>query len=403
MSMHIEYNMKRKKMQTSEPCDEDIAGADILCMYTTPEEAEAFYLDIDSELTQGRLKAVYESVPVLYWDRVNVNGAIYNMLASPPAAQVLMTDNTQETPVPEELLGQPLTQWQSYLESVFAEKGTAFLYSAAGISSECPVSAGNGWNARFQLILPFLGIDPEEPEKGVQCIYESDYGQQMQELWCQLYEKGYIVTEGENGWTCASGYDVSLIEEENSLQYSLQSTTYAYPQVAGVRYYHAGISKTCEQIDVVCELLSAMSEDDALHEAMVRQEDGSIWFHLIPQSLLVENNGKSFYKGTLEENREKQKSRFEAAQEAPVPGFVFDTEPVQEEVDAVMSVISSNSLISYVITAEGSREIPEYASSIHYVPQEIIDRMYEQGLQTIIDEAERQIAAYEQSAQLGGK
>ena len=399
-----EYRVRYQtiQMENEVPAAEELEGADIICTRIVPEDAELYYMDISKELSEGQLQTVYASVPELYWQRVNMNGAIYNLLATPPAVQMIYIDNMIELDsldlcVPDDLIGQSVENWENYVSDVYNATGkTAYIMPVGYSDSECLVSAGSAWNARFQLILPFLGIDPEQPELGVQCIYESEYGQKIQQLWSKWSEEGYI-SDGTTAldWMFKSGYDVTAkITDDGQYQYPLQNVTYASPQVGGVNYYSSGISKACEQVDLVCEFLSDLATEENLHEAVIRTEGERVWFHIIPETLIVKDNDQGIYIGTLEENQQTQEERFAVAQMPPAPGFIFDTESVQEEVDAIMQTLSSQNLYGQLKAMEMSGVVPEYAVEIHYIPQQIIDILYEQGMQGIIDEANRQLEEY---------
>jgi len=401
-----EYRVRYQtiQMKEEEPTAEELVGADIICARVSPEDAELFYTDIAAELKTGNLGAVYESVPELYWDRVNVNGSIYSMLATPPVSQMMYIGNREELgklglDIPEEAIGQGIKNWADYVEKVYTSCGqVGYIMPVGHGDPENPILASNAWSAKFQLVLPFLGIDYESPELGVQSIYESQYAKEMQELWSDWYEKGYFETDGlKMKWHVGLGYDVNVVEtEDGQYQYPMQNVTYAAPQVASVSYYASGISKTCEQKDLVYQLLTEMATDDELHEAMtmVQGKEEILWFHLIPKTLLVEKNGQSIYMGSLEENVKLQEERFASAKQAPAPGFIFDTEPVQEEVDALMKTLSAQNFYMQLSAMEISGAVPEYAVEIHYIPQEIIEVLYEQGLQAVLDEANRQLEEY---------
>ena len=405
-----EYRVQYQTQQIAEhlPSEEEITGADLICSIIPPEEENLYYLDINDELKEGKLKALYESVPELYWQRVNVKGSIYSWLAVPPNVQTIMIigtgmQGTAKQDIPEELIGEPLDHWQEYLKEVYEEKGQKpYIFSAGIMSGECPISDSSAWNARFQLVLPFLGIDPENPELGVQCIYESEYGKSIQELWCELCEQGYMFyskgsEENTASWIINTGYSIDAVYEldaAGSMNIPLQKHSYASPHLVGINYYSSGISKNCKQLDLVYQFINDLCSDEKMQEAIVRKKDGSVWFHIIPQTLIFEENGQGIYIGTLEENRAAQERNFAAAKMPPAPGFLFDTEPVQKEVDAIMSALSWQELSTQLkrLTMEG--KMPEYAVDIHYIQEDIMDILYEQGLQKVIDEANRQLDEY---------
>ena len=392
------------QMEGEKPTEEELAGADIICTNMSPEESKLYYMDIESELKKGALISVYESVPELYWERVNVNGSIYSLLATPPMSQMMYITNIEELAeegvnIPEDVIGQDIQVWEEYVSEVYTVLGESGYIMPVGYSDmENPVLAGNAWNTKFQLVLPFLGIEYDNPELGVQSIYESQYAKEMEEFWINWYEKGYFATGGQEvKWRIGLGYDVNIQKTaDGDYVYPMQSGTYAVPQVAGVRYYASGVSKTCEKKELVYQFLTEMVVDDELHEAMtmVRGEEEILWFHLVPKTLLVEKNGQAIYTESLEKNIELQVERFTAAEVAPVPGFVFNTEPVQEEVDAILETLSPQIVYMLLSSMQSSGKIPAYAVEIHYIPQELIDVLYEQGLQTVLDEANRQLEAY---------
>ena len=82
-------------------------------------ELQTYFMDLKEELTEGDLKPLYESMPASYWDTLTQQGAIYSSVrvAPPEIAGLWINPQLLETlglSVPQELIGQPLSQWDSF-------------------------------------------------------------------------------------------------------------------------------------------------------------------------------------------------------------------------------------------------------------------------------------------------
>lgn len=418
----------------SEPGEEERASVfaqyDMLCSMSfdfTLEEMDSYFVDLKGELENGALKPLYESMPQGYWQTLLVNEHIYNTVRYQPPIRTSLRlyekEQDRDFPgleslgieAPEGMSGKTLEEWSPFFEEVSeANEGKPFMV--------LPLSdmRWTGWQDHFQMVGPYLGISYGNPELGVQCIFESEECEEIFAEWKGLVEKGYVhcytlpeyeerfgETESNNKKYITQGCFYGAEEEElyEGIQlYPLKDTGYAYPQwmeryFSGERdMYQLLVLKSSEKLEVVYQFLNALASDVELAVKVqegLKDEGGLPLCYLSPYAGAKDNGGGMYFTDEpVEENIRKQRESYERLSEVPVPGFVLNEEPVAETIDTLLAEcmvkegLKVNPFIELESTISSWEHYEEYIESF-------VDQLYENGLQEIKEEVERQLEAYQ--------
>lgn len=168
------------------------------------KELSQLFLDLSSELRPGGgLQALYESMPDTYWETLKINDSIYSTVRFNPVVRsaIIIDKSAMESlglSLPNHTGAKSLKEWKEYFEAIFeANGGKPFLVNPFITGREdieiTPFMKGFSWFDHFQLVAPHLGISYEEPELGVQCIYESSYAREVLDIWNEYAEKQYVL------------------------------------------------------------------------------------------------------------------------------------------------------------------------------------------------------------------
>lgn len=424
------YRVEFQLLIDSSPNMEEYANCDMLfgSMKWNLRELESYFTDLSSELTDGSLQPLYESMPKEYWKTLTANGCIYSTVRFLPVGRSGLEIDEEQLKrlgieVPSDLVGKPLKEWSDFLAAVFvANQNKPFIESPYYLNiadeeiSSVPYVLGNCWDAHFQMIAPFVGISYEEPEKGAQCIFESDYAKEMDRLWEEFAEKGYlqIYTTQElqskfpADWKqvdnqtpimrvnyCYSTKPYMPYMDEIYTVYPLEKEGHYAPNMLEHYFHQVLIPKESVNKDVTYQFMNDMSTDIELAQVVKGDmyEDG-VNNLLTPTSTAQYQEPKA--NGPTEENIEKQKENYQSLLEPPLPGFAMDTEKVKKQMAAVRRLykIKDNMIIGiFSMTKESCFS---YGWAGHdEITDSFVQQMYDAGLQDIIDEANRQIEAYQ--------
>ena len=358
-------------------------------------EYEKYFVDIKDELTEeGKLSDLYGSMPNGYWETVSQNGHIYSPVRnSENMVQAFLINPTDldevDVTIPDQLIGQPLTEWKSLFEDIYAANGgkgflmpfTAF----PGIPFQCGL-----YQTHFQLITPFLGIDYENPEKGVQCVYETEYSNEVIDFWLDCMEKGYLESNGLFYLISTYGFslEASRFHLEGNMAYPVQDTIYNTPD--SLNRTALLISQKSDKIESIYAFYNDLATDFDLCQQVTCYErtDGSggttqyIELFLSPVASFF---GKKAVESYVEDNYEdayaSYEKRLSVLQEAPLKDFVFDDSLVKEEMADIDEIMEDFGAITYS---------PD--SSWKEIKEDLVNQLYDAGMQKVMDEVNRQIA-----------
>ncbi len=365
--------------------------------YTSKELSER-YRDLSEELKEdGKLKEVYQSIPEIYWETVKVNGAVYSIIrsfANRVDSLLFPKDfENMQLSIPEECIGASLQEWEDFFETIYQKNGQESFLLPPFTSgyADMPVMPGLGWSAHFQLITPYIGIAYDEPELGPQLIYQSQYAKEIIRTWQKFAECGYINLYNFDQLYISPmlGYDVIPQQEEvRGCYYPMQQEIYAAPQLLYSPTMELLIPKENKGFDLTCQFLNDIANDIELSRVVCLTEQGESFLRATPTAdMFFEIGQNSGLFGTEEENKEQLVNRLKLNKEAPLPGFVFDWTEVEKEYIEIEGYLASNplSILSSDLSVWGNWE--------SYI-QDMIDTMYELGLQAVLDEVQRQIEVY---------
>lgn len=370
------------------------------------DEMKERFVDLLKELREGELQPLYNSMPENYWKTLTINGPIYNTVRLVPP--VVMTIGVDEETVktlgvfmPEDMEGRPLQEWNDFFAEIYAANGNRpFMTSPFRLNYAGDFIGGNVWPSHFQMIAPHLGISYEEPELGVQCIYESTYGKEMMDLWKEYFEKGYLKISGgfdptgKDIVTVTNGFNTQMTSNGQYATYPIEAQSYNAFYLSSYEYYQMLVTKGSSHLEEVYEFMNDMAQDDAFAQLVNSDaETGFFVLDLTPGAGLKSTGGmETFLTEPVEENRAYQRSIYETMEDCPVPGFVFDSQPVEQQLEAIDELYSAEQ--GTLIDPFNSRRVDSW-DIYEETMETVIDQLYEAGLQEVIDEANRQIEVYQ--------
>ena len=416
------YRLEYRMIVLDETADlkEQLKGIDLLygsdCNFTI-EQLHEHFLDLSKELTDGMLRSLYDRMPEMHWETLQLEGAIFNTVRfTPPPTQGLWIDRSVlkelKLEVPEELIGQPLDKWKDFFAAIYEANGHKPFIDRPEIttSNASPVLVGNTWEAHFQMIAPHLGIAYDEPELGVQCVYESEYAKKMNQIWKEYFEAGYI----GNRWDPADKETlfvrthVSYALRPHDIQevywvYPLQEygySTNAWTDRRNPYNLELEVTKAAADKDSVYEFLCNLAEDQEFAQTICAQEVGYKFFTPMTQIMNPIGGASTLLNGFTEpqqENRSLIIEQYEKMKHCPAPGFVFmRTEAIEEELQKIDRLIYAESdagTVRYNVIGQmvsGSMDWADYEKAL----DTFVQRLYEEGLEEVIEEANRQLKEY---------
>ena len=368
-------------------------------------ELQTYFMDLKGELTEGDLKPLYESMPASYWDTLTQQGAIYSSVrvAPPEIAGLWINPQLLETlglSVPQELIGQPLSQWDSFFAQIYeANGGNPFMRNPFTLSdANAPILADFMWETQFQLVGDGLVIAYNEPEKGVQCLYESDYAKEMYALYARWGEAGYIYNDP------AAMAGQAAVEVRPQEIYSLQAHQvtdaglYGYP-LQTVSYATNGKADTTQMLlvpngvkdlDIVYSFLNALASNEELAQAACLNEMGQVQASFTPLAqvttpMLLGAPVKTLAAGNEQEALRQQ---YEKLQAAPAPGFAFDA---SQAVDNWSEIEMAYTQFTSTLTSELG-DLTNW-SGYEAAMQQFVQQLYELGMDRVLEAANASLNA----------
>lgn len=394
--------------------------------YSTQELSHLF-LDLSGELQQGgELQPLYESMPDTYWETLKINDSIYSTVRFNPVVRsaIIIDKSAMESlglSLPNHTGAKSLKEWKEYFEAIFeANGGKPFLVNPFITGREdieiTPFMKGFSWFDHFQLVAPHLGISYEEPELGVQCIYESSYAREVLDIWNEYAEKQYVLCYSLEEYqtlfemelkdivpmvTIGWSYQNEVTEIENGIYaYPLQDTCYAIPQYAAIEsgsLYQVLVPKNAPHLYTTFQFMNDMATDVELSkvicERAVESEYDYSWCVLTPAAGSIDGVGtRRFYDDPVEGLKNLERS-YGSLKQTPASGFVFDTSSLQDTIEAIKATVDPKTQNPFAELAYGELGFQGWLQNEEKI-QEYIDELYNAGLQTLIDAANEQLKNY---------
>lgn len=388
------------------------------------KELSQLFLDLSSELRPGGgLQALYESMPDTYWETLKINDSIYSTVRFNPVVRsaIIIDKSAMESlglSLPNHTGAKSLKEWKEYFEAIFeANGGKPFLVNPFITGREdieiTPFMKGFSWFDHFQLVAPHLGISYEEPELGVQCIYESSYAREVLDIWNEYAEKQYVLCYSLEEYqtlfemelkdivpmvTIGWSYQNEVTEIENGIYaYPLQDTCYAIPQYAAIesgRLYQVLIPKNAPHLYTTFQFMNDMATDVELSkvicERAVESEYDYSWCVLTPAAGSIDGVGTRYFYDDPVEGLKNLERSYGSLKQTPAPGFVFDTSSLQDTIEAIKAIVDPKTQNPFAELAYGELGFQGWLQNEEKI-QEYIDELYNAGLQTLIDAANEQL------------
>lgn len=420
------YRLEYRMIVLEEAADleEELKEIDLLygndCNFTLQELHEHF-VDLSKELTEGRLRPLYDSMPEMYWESLRLGDASFNMVRfTPPTTYGLWIKESVlrklKLEVPQELVGQPLEKWADFFAAIYEANGHQPFIDRPDLttSNTSPVLLGNTWEAHFQMIAPHLGIAYDQPELGVQCIYESDYAKKMNHIWKQYFEAGYVgawwdPAEKEalfirmHACYALEPHDISETYRVYPLQEYGYSSNYnnGLVEERGKPYQlMLEVTKAAADKDIVYEFLCDLAQNAEFAQNICAQEIGCKLFTPLAQTMNPLGGSSVILNGFTEPQQENESlilEQYQKMKHCPAPGFMLtETEEIEEILQRVDQLIYEETKVGTLrhnVIGEmvsGSTDWEDYEKALDL----FVERLYEEGLGEVIQEANRQLKEY---------
>lgn len=402
----------------NQSAEEVLKGYDLIyspSLKLDQSELSALFMDLRPELESGKLEKLYQSMPQGYWDSLRIGSHIYNTVRQNPVPihGMWITQEALEQmnlAVPEEVIGQPLENWKSLFQQVYeANQNKAFLCSPyLFVDDVSPVGQGYVWQAHFQMVAPHMGISYDHPELGVQCVYETEYAQKMNDLWKEFFEAGYVIADKrEYAQKLGSGQLImrSNVSYANTVydpaekwrSYPMQEAGYSsnLSEQLGHQYDLTWqVSAGSRNLEAVYQFLNDLATDPEMAKTVCIREMGVNLFTPVAQILNPMGGGDTLITGF--DNAELVQQHYENIQPCPAPGFVLDNRNITEVQQQIENLIydqsgngdSRHNVILEAITDTSSWD--NYESAM----EEWLGRLNAAGLKEALSEANRQVTEY---------
>ncbi len=417
------YQLEYKSIIADESSDwrEQLKNIDLVygtngCFFTLEDLNENF-IDLSKELKEGRLRAVYDSMPETYWESLQIGSNIYNMVRfTPPAIHGLWIDQRVldkiQLTVPEELIGQPLEKWDKFFAAIYEKNGQKPFMDVPDLTmtDASPILSANVWEAHFQMVAPHLGISYDEPELGVQCIYESQYAKKMNDVWRKYFDAGYIGARWDEAAKdtlfirahvsyALSPYFIS----ESYCVYPLQECSYSTNGAEDRENPYSlmlQVTKNAADKDTVYEFLCDLAEEQEFAQTICKQEIGSKFFTPMAQMMNRLGGGNVMLNGLTEpvqENREMILTQYNKMQHCIAPGFILKPEEnintILQNIEKIIYEEKDGEILQHNVIkeiAQGSMKWADYEKALEL----FVQRLYEEGIEEVKEEANRQLQEY---------
>ena len=380
----------------------------------TVSDRAYYFVDMAPELcVGGKLHTLYESMPETYWKTVKQNHAIYTPVRTKENTVPCWGFPVDELSkigmsVPEELLGEPLAEWNNFFEELYQKNDQVGFFNLRFYGLE-----------DYQFLvdassIPFLVAVEGENGPEVACLYELVAMEDMIFL-LQYYEDagymyGYVdrenkrdvifseqldflenrtfmehATGGPASVFVFSSASLQPIEDDNFspgdkyVLYPAEKAMYNAVRDLGDEVF---ISTSSNNIDLVYHFYNSLAADLDFAKVVCIDEDAVmgeyILLNLSPYAeLLLENEGD------FSSNYDAKEASLAELVDYPAANFVFDESPVRAEM--------------YKLTHDeeiGDAEMELLGNPSIQGRDALLEKMYEAGLQTVLDEANRQLKEY---------
>ena len=396
-----------------------IYGSSMELEFLTNSMEDAF-LDLSQELESGKLQALHSSMPETYWEAVSQNGAIYSIVRT----ELPMMDGLWVfepgfgklgLTVPEELIGQPLEAWSDFFEEVYQKNGEQpFLVPPFWIKREgAVIASGYAWEAHFHMVTEHTGISYEQPELGVQCIYESKYANQMNQIWKDYMEKGYVFTQLMD-FTDAQVMKNAIIRTNCCYSakpmsisggwttYPLQESAYSSNLDPLYQDWKLFVSKEAKNLDTAYQFLNDLGSDIELAANICTGTVENSYLFWMPMVEVMNPIGgdSTLITGItqpIDENSSNLYTYYEQMQSSPAAGFIFDTENVDAALEQMWSLTHTRNANGEVVNVDPiSNQVGETDDWADYekAMDDCVDQLYQMGMKEVLQEANKQLEAY---------
>lgn len=381
------------------------------------QQMEEELLALEEYMAEGKaLEEVYQLFSKEIWEADQIEGHQYNLgrllHVLSPTYSVAAKKQEEAPAYPEEI----------FLAGDEEEIGTFMRESdIQGIVSEPYIGDwpdGMYMQHAFHMIAPGVGLNMEGGDV-FENVWESEYAKERERIeLANLDEKNYVSIMGSN-----------VFAIDKRIQYSVsERLTYMYREVDNGRdtkdmvYWfvcpaadqmrlvpnleqqYTSVLKNSEHPEESVELLAALNMDPELTIAFCEESEETPYDTLPIFTALCNAPGEEGEERTAQ----KQNECFEELQDnqkSPILGFTFDRRPVEEEVQKLEELQQSRHMELVMEVTESLEAVVEDEEQLKAATREMwVEKMedYKQqfkeaGIDRVIEEANRQLAAWRSS------
>lgn len=382
-----------------------------------PNVQKGAFLEITDEMLKENAPELVAEYPEEYFDFGRVNGKLYAIVNQ----QAWTTGNAGanvQTAMAEKYnfdVNTPKT-WEE-----FAQFFEQIAQNETGVYPVLPESVKNAYTANrgIESIATVGYINIENPDYVVYPYPGSDYEKEERAFYRQWYDRGIIRND------IVAVTDDAIMSERNTNKYVAEMSANATPESAVTWSNRQGMEYSCVNIagskdyaylpsgagqgtmtaisinskhpDKCLQVLNLVNTDEELFNLLVygiegehytKNADGTVKLiegakYNMSQLAWMFGNAFNAYplEGVDPSYNEKQRETNENAERSPIIGFVFDQEPVANEISQITSV-----------EAEFKNSI--YMDNYEQRYEEYLTKMKAAGMDKVIAEAQRQLDAW---------
>ena len=402
---------------------------------------EEWFLPLSDELAVGgRLEEAYMLLPPEAWEVSRFSGENYSVAQIPP----VISPGIKITPFYLDLLGMEVEQFyrqdplnmDDLLAEIYEANGnhifleveqtTTILYSTDPMHDW--IAAGVDISPYYTMLYPYVGIEAKEGGTAVS-VLESEQLAQTAESMQRYVDLGYAgdrreLIEDLTGMSMGQYYGSPDYDRYYEQNFSFDTVfgdriikgTFLY--VEGDEYYQVPlgeesyimmkqqrpmlvVSKYTQMQDETLRLLNFLltsgeaQQQLAYYEEYAAEQDGSVpytyvrWFGLATLPVVAPSTDTEKWYPCLNDMNlyESLQTMYSEAKMAPGTGFMFDPEPVIEQIQAVEAAMDAYDLVIDGSNAGKSRNL--YYWEMRRLAT--LEDLQEAGLQDIVDEINRQL------------
>ena len=366
----------------------------------------AHFVDLEDELQNGKLNAIYRFFPETYWKYISLQlsgmYAIFTDVSfyggaciSVDAGLMKQLKYKWDASAGE---NKTVEEWNQIFESLAAEYDAKEFINISPQEPSDVILPQLIPELEVEMIAPGVGIDLETGE--VLKIYEMPGIQERIQMIQQWYEEGWISKAYSDSpiqsfsrisRTGVQAMDSFFDASEKYYIYSIENPTYYAMDLEASSF--CGILKNSVHQELAVDFLNLTEGDEELRLLLGRD---TRWLGLTPNVYYTWSEESTILKCYLDQelvsDSEMVSESYSDVQIPALCGFVFDSTSVQSQIEEIRKIInrSNDVRLDFGMYDDWQEDLDTLWSQLD-----------EAGIDDIVEEAERQIAEYQASKDNG--